>query len=234
MTNKNGDLFVIPTPLNEDLDDFYTLKQKESVKHILHFVVENKKPARNSLKKIELNTSLQELKLHENNKNVQLNYAEILEILKSGSDVGLISDCGLPGIADPGSELVLKCHIDGIKIKTIAQESSILSSLACSGCNGQNFEFVGYLPINKNERKKYLSDLAVEIKKSKKTFIFIETPHRNLETFQFLLKSLNPENLLCIAYDMNGNSESILTNSIRGWKTTNIDFEKKPCIFLVN
>ena len=78
MTNKNGDLYVIPTPLNEDLDDFYTLKQKERVNHIQHFVVENKKPARNSLKKLELNTSLQELKLHENNKNVQLNYEEVL------------------------------------------------------------------------------------------------------------------------------------------------------------
>lgn len=234
MTNKNGDLYVISTPLNEDLDDFYTLKQKERVNHIQHFVVENKKPARNSLKKLELNTSLQELKLHENNKNVQLNYEEVLDILKSGSDVGLISDCGLPGVADPGSELVLKCHFDNIKVKTISQESSILSSLASSGCNGQNFEFVGYLPINKNERKKYLSNLAVEIKKSKKTFIFIETPHRNLETFQLLLESLNSENLVCIAYDIHGDSESIITNSIKGWQKKNIAFEKKPCIFLIN
>ena len=234
MTNKNGDLYVIHTPLNEDLDDFYTPKQKERINHIQHFVVENKKPARNSLKKLKLNTSLQELKLHENNKNVELNYEEILIILKSGIDVGLISDCGLPGVADPGSELVLKCHFDNIKVKTIAQESSILSSLACSGFNGQNFEFVGYLPIDKNERKKYLSNLAVEIKKSKKTFIFIETPHRNLETLQFLLESLNPENLVCIAYDINGDSESILTNSIKGWQKINIEFEKKPCIFLVN
>jgi 16S rRNA (cytidine1402-2'-O)-methyltransferase len=234
MTNKNGDLYVIPTPLNENLDDFYNLKQKERVNHIQHFVVENKKPARNSLKKLELNTSLQELKLHENNKNVQLNYEEILILLKSGIDVGLISDCGLPGVADPGSELILKCHFDNIKVKTIAQESSILSSLACSGCNGQNFEFVGYLPIDKNERKKYLSNLAVKIKKSKKTFIFIETPHRNIETFQFLLESLNAENLVCIAYDINGDSESILTNSIKGWQKINIEFEKKPCIFLVN
>lgn len=197
-------------------------------------MVENKKPARNSLKKLELNTSLQELKLHENNKNVQLNYEEVLDILKSGSDVGLISDCGLPGVADPGSELVLKCHFDNIKVKTIAQESSILSSLAGSGCNGQNFEFVGYLPIDKNVRKKYLSNLAVEIKKSKKTFIFIETPHRNLETFQFLLQSLNDENLVCIAYDINGESETILTNSIKGWQKISIEFEKKPCIFLIN
>jgi 16S rRNA (cytidine1402-2'-O)-methyltransferase len=234
MINKNGDLYVIPTPLNEDLDDFYTLKQKERVNHIQHFVVENKKPARNSLKKLELNTPLQELKLHENNKNVQLNYEEVLDILKSGSDIGLISDCGLPGVADPGSELVLKCHYNNIKVKTIAQESSILSSLTCSGFNGQNFEFVGYLPIDKNKRKKYLSNLAVEIKKSKKTFIFIETPHRNLETFQFLLESLNAENLVCIAYDINGDSESILTNSIKGWEKINIEFEKKPCIFLVN
>ena len=76
--------------------------------------------------------------------------------------------------------------------------------------------------------------MAVEIKKSKKTFIFIETPHRNLETFQFLLESLNAENLVCIAYDINGSSESILTNSIKGWQKTSIKFEKKPCIFLVN
>ena len=88
--------------------------------------------------------------------------------------------------------------------------------------------------IDKKERKKYLSNLAVEIKKSKKTFIFIETPHRNLETFQFLLESLNDENLVCIAYDINGDSESILTNSIKGWEKINIEFEKKPCIFLVN
>jgi len=234
MTYKNGDLYVIPTPLNEDLDDFYTLKQKERVNHIQYFVVENKKPARNSLKKLELNTPLQELKLFENNKNFQLNYEEILVLLKSGGDVGLISDCGLPGVADPGSELILKCHFDKIKVKTIAKESSILLSLACSGFNGQNFEFVGYLPIDKNERKKYLSNLAIEIKKSKKTFIFIETPHRNLETFQFLLESLNAENLVCIAYDINGDSESILTNSIKGWQKINIEFEKKPCIFLVN
>ena len=234
MTIKNGDLFIIPTPLNQNFANFYTSKQKERVNHIQHFVVENKKPARNSLKRFELNTSLQELKLYENNKNIKLNYAEILDILKSGSDVGLISDCGLPGVADPGSELVLKCHFNSIKVKTIAQESSILSSLACSGCNGQNFEFDGYLPIDKNERKKYLRDLALEIKKSKKTFIFIETPHRNIETFNLLLGSLNPENLLCIAYDINGDSESILTNFIKGWQKTNIVFDKKPCIFIVN
>ena len=234
MIIKNGDLFVIPTPLNQNLANFCNPKQKERVNHIQHFVVENKKPARNTLKKYELNTSLQELKLYENNKNIQLNYAEILDILKSGSDVGLISDCGLPGVADPGSELVLKCHFNNIKVKTIAQESSILSSLACSGCNGQNFEFVGYLPINKNERKKYLSDLALEIKKSNKTIIFIETPHRNIETFNFLLESLNPENLLCIAYDINGDSEFILTNFIKGWQKSNFVFEKKPCIFLLN
>ena len=234
MTNNNGDLYIIPTPLNEDLEDFYTLKQKERVNHIQHFIVENKKPARNSLKKLQLNTPLQELKFYENNKNIQLDYPEILSILKSGSDVGLISDCGLPGVADPGSELVLKCHLTKIKVKTIAQESSILSSLACSGCNGQSFEFVGYLPIDKNERKKYISKLSVEIKKSKKTFIFIETPHRNFETFQFLLGGLNPENLLCVAYDINGDSESILTNSVKDWQKIIIEFEKKPCIFLVN
>ena len=234
MTIKNGDLFVIPTPLNQNLDDFYTLKQKERVNHIQHFVVENKKPARNSLKKFELNTPLQGLILHENNKNIQLNYEEILDILKSGSDVGLISDCGLPGVADPGSELVLKCHFNSIKVKTIAQESSILSSLSCSGCNGQNFEFIGYLPIDKNERKKYINNLTVEIKKSKKTFILIETPHRNVETLRLILENLNSENLLCIAYDIDGESESIRTNSINGWLKTKIEFEKKPCIFIIN
>ena len=234
MSKTDGYLYVVPTPLSEDVDDFYTVEQKKNVHHIQYFVVENKKPARNSLKKLALNTPLQELKLFENNKNSHLNYEEIIDVLKLGSDVGLISDCGLPGVADPGSELVLKCHFNNIKIKTIAQESSLLSSLACSGFNGQNFEFVGYLPIDKNERKRFISGINDEIKNLKKTFIFIETPHRNNETFKFLLESLNPDNLVCIAYDINGHNEFILTNTIKDWQKKNIQFEKKPCIFLVN
>ena len=234
MKNMNGVLYIIPSPLNESLNDFYTSEQKKRVHHIQNFVVENKKPARKSLKKLNLKTELQNLVIFENNKNCHLNHSEIIDILVTGSDVGLISDCGLPGVADPGSEIVLKCHLNSILVKTIAQESSILSSLACSGFNGQNFEFIGYLPIDKNERKRVLNSLALKVKQCKKTFIFIETPHRNHGTFQFLLDSLNSEIRLCVAYDMNGDEEYIRTKTINSWQKCEVILGKKPCIFLIN
>ena len=138
MQNQKGKLFLIPTPLNEN-DDCLSEMQKKSIYLFQNFIVENAKPARQALKKIGLKNSLQELNIIENNKNCKFDYPYFLRKIKNGENFGLLSDCGLPCIADPGSDIVAYCHHNNIEVRSIANTSSITTSLICSGMNGQHF-----------------------------------------------------------------------------------------------
>ncbi len=143
----------------------------------------------------------------------------------------MISDAGCPGIADPGSEIVRLAHENEIKVIPLVGPSSILLALMGSGMNGQNFKFNGYLPIEKNERKKKIKIL--ENKSLVTTQIFMETPYRNNKFFSTLLSTLKPETKLCVACDLTLITEYIKTKKVKHWKSTKVDIHKRPTIFLI-
>jgi len=233
MHSQKGKLFLIPAPLNEN-EECLSDMQKKIICELQNFIVENAKPARQALKKMGLKSSLQELNIIENNKNCEFDYQYFIEKIHKGEVFGLLSDCGLPCIADPGSNIVAYCHQNNIEVTSIANTSSITTSLMCSGMNGQHFEFIGYLQIDKNKRKDQLENFYKQVLDTKKTYIFIETPHRNQATFEDIIDTAPDEIKLCVAYDISGAEENIKTKSIFEWKKNKLQLNKNPCIFLIN
>ena len=157
-----------------------------------------------------------------------------LDPCKWGKNIGLISDAGCPCIADPGSVIVEKAHQLGITVKPLVGPSSIIMAMMSSGMNGQNFTFNGYLPINKNDRKKIVKDLENKSKKNNQSQIFIETPYRNEKLLSDLITLLSPVTNLCIAYNITESDEFIKTHTIKDWKNTKVNFHKKPAIFILH
>ena len=233
ISNK-GRLFIIPTPLGNNHINFIHTEDIQRIKHLQEFIVENTKPARDSIKKLKLRAPIQEINLYENNNNKVVDLKSIKKLIDLGKDVGMISDCGTPCAADPGSNVVYFCHQNEIEIINISGASSILISLIKSGFNGQNFEFIGYLPREENQIKTKLNQINNEIVRSNKTFIFIETPYRNNNIFNILVKNLPDERRLSISIDLFGVNEITISKEISLWKKKTISLEKKPCIFLIN
>jgi 16S rRNA (cytidine1402-2'-O)-methyltransferase len=150
-----------------------------------------------------------------------------------GKNVGIISEAGCPAVADPGAQLVKLAHEKNIKVFPLVGPSSIILALMASGMNGQNFCFHGYLPIEKNERIKKLKLLEENAKRNKQTQIFIETPYRNNQLFEDILKTCNPDTRLCIATDLTLSTEFIITKTISKWKQTKPELHKRPAVFLL-
>jgi 16S rRNA (cytidine1402-2'-O)-methyltransferase len=153
--------------------------------------------------------------------------------LKEGKTIGLISEAGCPGVADPGQTLIAIAQEMNIEIKPLVGPSSILLALMASGMNGQQFQFVGYLPIDNQQRVKAIKELETESAKKKCTQIFIETPYRNNQFFETLMKTCHPSTKLCIAVDITGNDQWIKTKSIGEWNKSKLDIHKRPAIFLL-
>jgi 16S rRNA (cytidine1402-2'-O)-methyltransferase len=150
-----------------------------------------------------------------------------------GNDIAVVSEAGCPGVADPGADVVKIAHQKGIRVVPLVGPSSVLLALMASGLNGQNFAFNGYLPVKPAERVKALQELEKRSKFNRQTQIFIETPYRNNQLLQDILKTCSTSVLLCIAADITGNEEFIATKSIQQWKTATPDLHKKPVIFLI-
>ncbi|MFN7095445.1 MAG: SAM-dependent methyltransferase, partial [Burkholderiales bacterium] len=183
-------LFLIPTTLSTNIDHNVLLPfQLAQIKHLRHFIVETAKVARQHLKHLGLTASLQELELYELNKHSQ-NLDPLIQPLKSGIDVGLLSDCGLPAIADPGSRIVRLAHQHNITVIPFIGPSSLMLALMSSGVNGQSFAFIGYLPIDSIKRSQKLSQLQELILINKQSQIIIEAPFRNNQLLQALLDKL--------------------------------------------
>lgn len=233
---SDATIFLIPNTLGE-CDPFGVLPSdiKDIIGNLKFFVVENTRNARRFMKKVDRTIDIDSISFFELNKHTQP--SEISDFLKpaiEGCDMGVISDAGCPGVADPGADVVRIAHRLGIKVKPLVGPSSILLSMMASGLNGQNFAFVGYLPIKQPERGKKIKMLESRIFTEDQTQIFIETPYRNNLMLSDLCKSLNDNIQLCIAYDVSLESESIKTQSIAQWKKGGIpDFDKKPAIFLI-
>lgn len=236
MTGNLGTLYLIPCTLGD------TPAQQVLPQHVIdiarklkHFVVEQPKTARQFLSALKPEQPIQSLhfaSLNEHTAPKEL--ADLLAPLLAGNDVGIISEAGCPGIADPGADLVNLAHRNGIRVIPLVGPSSILLALMASGLNGQCFTFHGYLPIEEAERKKAITTLEAESAKRKQTQLFIETPYRNERMFSALLAHCRPQTLLCVATDITLPSELIQTRSIAQWKSQPMPhLSKRPSLFLL-
>lgn len=226
-------LFLIPTTLNPELDNSALLpEQKGQLKHLKHFIVETAKICRSHIKCLELDTPLQQLNVMELNKHKQ-DYTELIAPLTRGEDIGLMSDCGCPAVADPGSRVVSIAHAMGHNVVPLVGPSSILLALMASGMNGQNFSFLGYLPAEPDKRKIKLKQLENQILKEKTTFIFIEAPFRNQKLYEALISQLNNEIKICLGINLMTKNQKIMTKNISEWKKTKVNLSKEEVIFLI-
>jgi len=231
----NGKLYLIPTTLGETEPlEVMPLSVKKVVEQIDYFIVENEKSARRFIKKITPKKSQPSLKLMLLDKYAEeIETRTYLDICKQGANVGLLSEAGVPAVADPGASIVKLAHENNIQVVPLVGPSSILMAIMASGMNGQNFAFNGYLPIDKSERKKTIKELERLSKDKSQSQIFIETPYRNEKMFVDLKAALSPNTNLCIACDITLPSEYIKTYSIKDWKHQKPDLHKKPAIFII-
>lgn len=202
------------------------------VQKLTYFIVENAKEARANLKKYDYE-NLQSAQLFELNKHT-INYEirNFLNPLFDGNDIGLMSDAGCPGVADPGSEVIKLAHQLNIEIIPLVGPSSILLSVMSSGFNGQNFSFIGYLPVEKDQRIKKLKEIESLSKKNKQAIYFIETPYRNEALFETMIKCLHSQTLLFVGINLGAKDNLIRSKTVFDWKNqANMSFDKKPCVF---
>jgi 16S rRNA (cytidine1402-2'-O)-methyltransferase len=233
--SQQGTLYLIPTTLGDTAEtaDVIPVKINTIINQIDEYIVENEKSARHYLKKIGIKKPLQEIMLHPLNQHTAPQ--EISGYLKSiaeGKNIGIISEAGCPGVADPGAEVVAIAHARNIKVVPLVGPSSILLSLMASGFNGQSFTFHGYLPKERAERIKKLKELEKAAQKEQ-TQLFIETPYRNMHLLEDILGSCDGTTKLCIACDITLPTEFIKTKRMSEWKKQLPDINKKPTIFLI-
>ena len=228
---------MIPTTLGEcNVDKILPLYIKEHLHNLDEFIVENSKTARAFLKKMDIPTPQNKLKIHVLNKHTPIEEIHgFLNTCRNGSNIGLISEAGCPGVADPGAEITNMAHKEDIQVVPLVGPSSILLALMASGMNGQCFSFNGYLPIETSERKKKLQKLEKNSRNYNQTQIFIETPYRNDKLIDAIYQNLQSNTKLCIACDLSLNSEYIKTKTVYEWKkASKPDLKKRPCIFLIH
>jgi 16S rRNA (cytidine1402-2'-O)-methyltransferase len=228
-----GTVFLIPTFLYDQAIETIPAYVLDAVKQCRVFFVENERTARRHLKLLWREMVIDEYKwftIHKAEEEVQRTFTQLL---KEGNNIGILSEAGCPGVADPGQLLVNAAQKVGAVIKPLVGPSSILLALMASGMNGQQFQFNGYLPIDNNERKAAIKDLENESAKKNCTQIFIETPYRNNHLIKQVVETCKPQTQLCIAVDITSPSETIVTKTIAEWKKQLPDIHKKLAIFLL-
>lgn len=230
-----GTLFLIPVPLADNAaQKSFTTFLGDTINALNTYIVENEKTARKFLKEAGIKIPQSELVIHDYGKHKRNDsMVPYFKELMTGKDVGLMSEAGCPGIADPGAEVILEAHKRGIKVVPLVGPSSILLALMASGFNGQSFTFNGYLPIDKAERGKRIKELEQLAQTKKQTQLFIETPFRNNHLFEDILKNAAAQTLLCVACNLTGEDEFVKTMSVGQWRQERIDLHKKPTIFLI-
>lgn len=234
-SEEYGKLFLIPTQLGDNAPlEVLPLSVKKIIEQVDEYIVENEKTARRFIKKINSKKSQSSLKIHLLNKFTNTNeLPSYLEACMKGKDIGLLSEAGCPGVADPGAEVVKIAHEKNIRVVPLVGPSSILLALMSSGMNGQNFAFNGYLPIEKSERKTTLKKLERHSFKENQAQICIETPYRNNKFLADVCTLLHPETRVCVACDLTLATEYIKTKTVAEWKQENVDLHKRPAIFII-
>jgi 16S rRNA (cytidine1402-2'-O)-methyltransferase len=228
-------LYLLPsllgeTAYNEVLPD----KNREIIGSLRHFIVEDIRTARRFLKQVDKDIVIEDLTFYELNEHTTVaQIASLLTPLKNGNNVGLMSDAGCPGIADPGADVVAMAHAADIKVVPLVGPSSIFLALMASGMNGQNFAFNGYLPVKSDEKAKKIRDLERRALSDNQCQVFIEAPYRNNKLFDDFLTVCNANTRLCVAADITTATEFIETKSIIHWKKKRPDLHKRPTIFII-
>ncbi|AOW15945.1 SAM-dependent methyltransferase [Polaribacter vadi] len=230
-----GKLYLIPTTLGDTEPlEVMPLSIKKVIEQIDYYIVENEKSARRFIKSIAPKKSQPSLTLKLLDKYaVEEETQRYLDVCAQGINVGLLSEAGVPAIADPGASIVKLAHQQNIQVVPLVGPSSILMAMMASGMNGQNFAFNGYLPIDKGDRKRAIKDLERISMDKGQSQIFIETPYRNDKMLADLKAILSPQTNLCIAADITLPSEYIKTMSVQDWKHQQPDLHKKPAIFII-
>ena len=236
MTQQFGTLYLIPVTLGEDnITQVLPPDVVKVAQRLDNFVVESEKSARHFLSTIKTIRPVRELNLNLLNEHTeQKDVNALLAPLLAGKDVGLMSDAGCPGVADPGAKLVELAHQKGIRVIPFVGPSSILLSLMASGFNGQQFTFLGYLPVDKTQRNQKLKEIEKRSLTNKETQIFIETPYRNQHMLEAIMSVCQPSTKLCIACDISLTTELISSKTIASWRKSPLpDLHKRPAIFLL-
>jgi 16S rRNA (cytidine1402-2'-O)-methyltransferase len=226
-----GVLFLVPLPISEtDINWSISLSVIEQINNIQCFIVENAKTSRRYLKQLNPSVDLNEVHILELDKhNINSQTEEIKALLKTYEAIGLMSEAGLPCIADPGNHVVRMAHDMDMSVKPLSGPSSIILALISSGLNGQQFKFNGYLPAKPMERKQAIQVLEKEAQQV--TQLFIEAPYRNDKMLADLLSVLKPHIRLLLAIDINGNDERIICKPVSWWKNNVMEIGKIPCLF---
>ena len=236
-----GKLYLIPITLSNPgetsvvPEDVLPQAVKRVIDFIDDYIVENEKTARKFIKSIHPDKKQPDLKINTLNKHTEISaHHEFIQPLLNGKNIGLMSESGCPGIADPGAVIVKLAHEKGIQVVPLVGPSSILLALMASGMNGQSFAFNGYLPIEKNDKKQALKMYERLSQEKNQTQLFIETPYRNNKLMEDLLQLLQPSTLLCVACDITLPTEFIKTKAINEWKKEKADLHNRPCIFIIH
>ncbi len=232
---KKGKLFLLPTTLTEEAPGPIAPDALAALGRLEFFIVERARTARRYIKSCHPSRDISSLQIAELDKrNPEEGISSMLAPLLEGNDLGVISEAGCPGVADPGALVVAKAHELGIQVVPLVGPSSILLALMASGMNGQSFRFNGYLPAKKPELQTALKKLEQSSSKQKQTEIWIETPYRNIQMLETAMQSLAPNTRFCIAANLTAENETIISKSIKSWKATDFEhFHKVPAIFLL-
>ncbi|MGE5943805.1 MAG: SAM-dependent methyltransferase [Flavobacteriales bacterium] len=236
MNISKGKLYLIPTTLGDNNPlDVLPITVKNIIEQTDIFIVENEKTARHFIKKITPDKVQSTLKIHLLNKFTEdTELPTFLESCSKGINVGLLSEAGCPGIADPGADVVKLAHQLDIKVVPLVGPSSILMAMMGSGMNGQSFTFNGYLPIDKNERKKEIKRLERVSFELNQSQIFIETPYRNNKILEDICGILEKNTHVCVACDITLPTEFIKTLTVNEWTKKKVDLHKRPTIFIIH
>ncbi|MBE6193476.1 MAG: SAM-dependent methyltransferase [Rikenellaceae bacterium] len=231
-------LYLIPCPISDDtaVADVTPAANQTIIDSLDYFIVENTRSARRFLSKSGYAKAIDEATFVELNEHTTspTEIARMIEPLKAGRSAGVISEAGVPAVADPGQAVVELCHKYNIRVVPLVGPSSILMAVMASGLSGQSFAFNGYLPIKEPERSKTIKRLESRARTENQSQLFIEAPYRNVKLLEQMLKSLNPDTRLCIACDITSKSEYIRTQTVAQWrKSTMPDIQKRPTIFII-
>lgn len=233
---EKGKVFLFPTPIAQgDVEDCLPRRNVDCLNQCACFVVEELRTARRFLRKAGYNRSFDETEffiLNEHTKDEVVK--EYLRPLRKGKNVGVMSEAGLPCVADPGARFVALCQREGFEVVPFVGPCSLMMALMSSGFNGQSFAFVGYLPVEKSARMKKIRDLENMAYRFAQTQIFIEAPYRNNHLFASLLEVCKAETLLCVAADIGEESMEIRTKTISSWRKEGIDLNKRNTVFLIS
>ena len=229
-----GILYLIPSLLDDTSPEAILPGEViKKIRTLRNFIVENERTARRFLIRLEMKEFLGEITFELLNKHTRVeDLSSMVKPLQNGVSVGLITEAGCPGVADPGADIVSIAHQNNIRVVPFTGPSSILLALMASGLNGQSFAFNGYLPVKPPARTRKIRQLEEQSRKENVTQIFIEAPYRNHQLFKDLISTLNPNTRLCLAINLTGAEERIISITVAQWKKMKIEFQKQPAVFL--